>query len=137
MSLLDVVLDQHMTRCGESEGSLGDDGRLAYSIRSHLTLLLNTRQGSLAHMKDYGLPDIPALYRGLPYSTQGLLRDVKATIEKYEPRLTKVNVRQMESPQADSVLRLGITGVVREKRLNFDAHFLSNGSAEIYLEEAH
>lgn len=137
MSLLDFVLNDPMARCNGDEQLLSEKEQLAYSIQSHLKLLLNSRQGSLAHMQDYGLPDIPELYRGLPYSTQGLLRSVKETIEKFEPRLTNVRVERMETAEEGCVLRLEILGFIHNKEnLRFDTHFLCNGSAKILLEEA-
>ena len=41
------------------------------SIMDHLNRLFNTREGSLPHLKDYGLPDISEIYRKMPHRHRG------------------------------------------------------------------
>ncbi len=65
---------------------------LAESVRRNLWRLLNSRQGMSPAQPDYGLPslnDVPL--EGS--NALGVLReDIRATIERYEPRLRRVRV---------------------------------------------
>ena len=69
-----------------------------HSIVENLTKLLATRQGSVQHLPDYGLPDIMQIYVDSGYSFDPLKKHIRDTILKYEPRLSKVRV---EEPKFD------------------------------------
>ena len=69
-----------------------------HSILENLTKLLQTRQGSVQHLPDFGLPDIMQIYVDSGYSFDPLKKHVRDTILKYEPRLSKVRV---EEPKFD------------------------------------
>ena len=73
------------------------DSDLAVSIRYHLKLLLNCRQGMAPHIPDFGIPDIHYIYYSLPRSLEELSEDIKASIVKYEPRITNVHVELVET----------------------------------------
>jgi type VI secretion system protein len=102
------------------------------SIKDHLTRLLNARQGSLAHMPDYGLPDIGLIYQGLPYSVTDLAEALKRAILRYEPRLRQVQVTHRPIEVGKCVLQLDVTGtLVNGERVAFETYFLSGGYAEV------
>lgn len=67
------------------------------SIRDHLVILLNTRKGSIAHLPDYGLPDLSDIYKGYPESLHDLAAEIKGTVTKYEPRLSHVKIELKSS----------------------------------------
>jgi type VI secretion system protein len=67
------------------------------SIRDHLVLLLNTRRGAIAHLPDYGLPDMSEVYEGYPDSLYLLAAEIKRTIERFEQRLIKVRIELISS----------------------------------------
>jgi len=98
------------------------------SILSHLSRLLNARQGSLSHLPDYGLPDMAEIYLGLPYSLNILINEIKRTIEKYEPRLKNINIVQKLSNQVEGILYLEIqANISNGRRIVFDSYFLKTG----------
>ena len=102
------------------------------SIKAHLTRLLNSRQGSLTHMPDYGLPDVAEIYQGLPYSVDDLIKAIETTIEKYEPRLKNVKVEPTSKQEKDCVLQLEISGITAQNDpVQFETYFMSGGAAEI------
>ena len=76
--------------------------RRLISIKEHLGLLLNTRRGSIKHLPDYGLPDISEICDNMPESLDMLQKAIKETVEKYEPRLTRVRVVEHEDPEAST-----------------------------------
>lgn len=71
--------------------------RRVRSVVSHLGHLFNTRRGSLAHLPDYGLPDVAEVYRDMPDSVEPLRLAIREVIERYEPRLRRVRVEQGET----------------------------------------
>ncbi|MFH1096361.1 MAG: type VI secretion system baseplate subunit TssE [Candidatus Desantisbacteria bacterium] len=83
-----------MNTSGFLEQIMGEkDKSVVEAIQDHLILLLNTRQGSVSHLPDYGLPDLSIVYSSFPKSVEFLQRSIKDTIEKYEPRLQNVRVQ--------------------------------------------
>ena len=66
------------------------------SVKSHLPRLLSSRQGSLAHLPDYGLPDIAALYLGLPYTRDHIMACLRHCIATYEPRIRHPHIRSLD-----------------------------------------
>ncbi|MCJ8320800.1 MAG: type VI secretion system baseplate subunit TssE [Colwellia sp.] len=102
------------------------------SVCKHLNSLLNSRRGVLAHMSDYGLPDVESIYEGLPYSQQTLAFEVKKLIEKYEPRVRSVNVYAKDINQNDCVINFDIQAfLVSGLSLQFSTKFASGGKANV------
>lgn len=62
------------------------------SVLDNLQRLLNCRAGALAHLPDYGLPDMSTLLQGLPASAHGLSATLAERLLKYEPRLAAIEV---------------------------------------------
>lgn len=70
-----------------------DPNRLIHSIMLHLQRVLNTRQGSALIDDDYGVPDFTDLAANFSQETvRDLTRAIRQVINKYEPRLTGVQV---------------------------------------------
>lgn len=51
-----------------------------------------SRAGTLAHLPDYGLPDMGTVLQGLPASAHDLMNDIVGTLRRYEPRLAEVRI---------------------------------------------
>jgi type VI secretion system protein len=83
---------------------------LVEAVREHLIILLNTRQGSVSYLPDYGLPDLAEIYKGYPESLHVLGRAIKKTIDRYESRLMQVNVELTASSSAYFEASYTITG---------------------------
>jgi type VI secretion system protein len=103
------------------------------SIMDHLNRLFNTREGSLVHLKDYGLPDISEIYRKMPHGIEELQKAIKRTVEKYEPRLTKVKVTPRETDAQDFRLVFILSGELAEGGglVRFQTTFTSMGNSSI------
>jgi type VI secretion system protein len=86
------------------------------SIVTHLNHLLSTRQGTLAHLPDYGLPDISEIYRDMPDSIVDLQRAIKQTVERYEPRLQRVHVTYHETDRLNMRLVFLLGGELSDRR---------------------
>lgn len=67
---------------------------IADSIRYSLQWLLNSRKGFLPHIKDYGIRDLADLRNERP--REELLQEIKSAIEKYEPRIKKILIEEIE-----------------------------------------
>ena len=63
------------------------------SIIEHLRYLLNTRIGEAPTVPDYGIEDLSDLAQMFPEAAETWEKSIRKTIEKYEPRLTDVQVR--------------------------------------------
>jgi type VI secretion system protein len=123
VALLDIL---------ESDSRLSESHSLANSIRLHLTRLLNSRQGVLPHLKDYGLPDVESIYSGLPYSRDDLAMAIKKVIEKYEPRLLRVSVKPKDKQDYECILRFQIDGVMSNgDTIQMQTYFEDLGKARV------
>jgi type VI secretion system protein len=97
-------------------------------IRQHLHDLLGTRQASVAHIRDYGLPDIHSLLERLPESTTEICDAVVQVIDKFEPRLSHIEISTLAADQNDVVLLLQITAVIQQRKsCQFLIRFLASG----------
>lgn len=111
-------------------GNEESDEEIYRSIQQHLQLLFNARQGSLLHLPDYGLPDLSEVYQSLPYSISNLIHSVVRTIEKYEPRVTKVSVRPTRADMDNCIIQLEIHADLQQGcKIKFDSFFLTGGKA--------
>ena len=102
------------------------------SIISNLNYLFNTRAGSLAHMPDYGLPDITEIYRDIPDSIVKLQGAIKHAAEKYEPRLRRVRVQHQKTDPYSMRLVFLVTGELHNRqKVHFETTFSSNESPRV------
>jgi len=77
---------------------LSEEKKIRQSIVENLTMVLQTRQGSVLHLPDFGLPDIMQVYINSGYTFEPLNKQIRDTILKYEPRIASVRV---EKPHFD------------------------------------
>ncbi len=105
-------------------------------VRDHLVLLLNTRQGSVRHLPDFGMPDMASFYSEYPASISSLRAAVETLIRTYEPRLHNVRV----VPDADVQgwefrVSMVITGEVEEPdgvvRVRYRTTISSSGHTDL------
>jgi type VI secretion system protein len=83
--------------------------RLVESVLANLRHLLNSRHGIAPIQDDYGIPDLSDLLHSFPEANARMRTAVKAAIEKYEPRLRRVSVKQTNDPEDIFTLRMEIT----------------------------
>ncbi len=96
---------------GAGSAHAADPGDVKAAVLRHLRRLLNTRQGMAPAMLEYGVPDFMDALRHLPESASEMERAIKASIERFEPRLHDVEVEY--APEERDVLTLGF--VVRAR----------------------
>jgi len=102
------------------------------SLRGHLERLLNSRQGTLTHQPDYGLPDLSDVYLNVPHSLERLAFEVKRCIQAHEPRLRQVRIHCQLSGTSDSVIDMTIEGRIGAgERFALATRFLRDGRTVI------
>ncbi len=85
---------------------------LIESIHTHLADLLNTHSGNAMIDIDYGLPDFNDVLATNTNLVRNIQQNVKATIEKFEPRIERVEVFHRNDFQNPLQLSFGVKGDV-------------------------
>lgn len=80
------------------------------NVLDHLRRLLNSRQGHAAAQMGYGIPDPSEVLHAYNDAISSMAKAIKASIEKYEPRLTGVVVRHVANSDDVMTLRYQIQG---------------------------
>ncbi len=75
---------------------LSEENQVILSVLDNMQRILNCRAGTLAHLPDYGLPDMTKILQGLPGTAHQLMGTLSDVLLKYEPRLAKVDVVILE-----------------------------------------
>ncbi|TKI03724.1 type VI secretion system baseplate subunit TssE [Martelella alba] len=89
---------------GNFTGGLGlheisERNRVILSVLDNMQRILDCRAGTLAHLPDYGLPDMTKILQGMPGTAHQLMATLSAVLLKYEPRLGKIQVVLLEQTQ--------------------------------------
>ncbi|GAA3897701.1 type VI secretion system baseplate subunit TssE [Gibbsiella dentisursi] len=71
---------------------ISEENQVILSVLDNMQRILNCRAGSLAHLPDYGLPDMTTILQGLPGIAHKLMSTLSAALLKYEPRLKSIDV---------------------------------------------
>lgn len=106
------------------------------SVQKDLHRLFNTREGSLRHMPDYGLPDLHKIYDSFPNGIQNFIQTIQEKILKYEPRLKEVEVKNINHQNKKfCVLSLVIYAeIIHQGKAWFDGDFYSAGYVNINIQ---
>lgn len=101
--------------------AMGDEGanqsldvgaeKLKRSVQMHLQNMFNVRQGSVATSLEYGLPDFNDLDISSGYATavNEIRKAIKLSLERFEPRLTRIKVKHLWDEDNQLELRYEIT----------------------------
>ncbi|EGK60414.1 type VI secretion system baseplate subunit TssE [Enterobacter hormaechei] len=81
---------------GLSLSQVSEQNQVILSVLDNMQRILNSRAGTLAHLPDYGLPDMTKILQGMPGTAHELITTLSAVLLKYEPRLSKINVVMQE-----------------------------------------
>lgn len=73
-----------------------EQNQVILSVLDNMQRILNCRAGTLAHLPDYGLPDMTKILQGMPGTAHQLMGMLSDVLLKYEPRLAKVDVVILE-----------------------------------------
>lgn len=79
--------------------SVIEENQLILSVLDNMQRILNCRAGTLAHLPDYGLPDMTRILQGMPGTAHQLIATLSAVLLKYEPRLSKITVVMLDQRQ--------------------------------------
>jgi type VI secretion system protein len=101
------------------------------SVMDNIRVILNSRQGSLKHLPDYGMPDLTMVYRHLPASAHLLKKHISQTLLCYEPRLKAVDV-ELREPSQDELLCYELVCELKQSGLvRFGTYFTPEGPVNI------
>jgi type VI secretion system protein len=90
------LIDRLRDRSGSSVRSTRlDTAALTESVMASLRRMLNSRQGISQTVPDYGLPDLTDIVHAFPEAIDICRRSIRASLEKYEPRLRNVVVNHL------------------------------------------
>lgn len=84
---------------GLSLNQVSEQNQVILSVLDTMQRILNCRAGTLAHLPDYGLPDMTKILQGMPGTAHQLITTLSAILLKYEPRLSRINVVMQEQIQ--------------------------------------
>ncbi|WP_313488387.1 type VI secretion system baseplate subunit TssE [Pseudescherichia sp.] len=71
---------------------VSEENQVILSVLDNMQYILNCRAGTLAHLPDYGLPDMTKILQGMPGTAHELMGTLSAVLLKYEPRLKSIRV---------------------------------------------
>ncbi|TBL64984.1 type VI secretion system baseplate subunit TssE [Hafnia alvei] len=75
---------------------VSEENQVILSVLDNMQRILNCRAGTLAHLPDYGLPDMTKILQGMPGAAHQLMGTLSDVLLKYEPRLKKITVVLLE-----------------------------------------
>ncbi|HAV1484673.1 TPA: type VI secretion system baseplate subunit TssE [Enterobacter hormaechei subsp. steigerwaltii] len=84
---------------GLSLSQVSEQNQVILSVLDNMQRILNCRAGTLAHLPDYGLPDMTKILQGMPGTAHQLITTLSAILLKYEPRLSRIYVVMQEQIQ--------------------------------------
>ncbi|MEA9393107.1 type VI secretion system baseplate subunit TssE [Acerihabitans sp. TG2] len=76
--------------------TLGEPQQVVISVLDNIQRILNARAGTLAHLPDYGLPDMTTILQGMPGTAHQLVGTLSDVLLKYEPRIKHIAIALLE-----------------------------------------
>ncbi|MDQ7989601.1 MAG: type VI secretion system baseplate subunit TssE [Candidatus Dactylopiibacterium sp.] len=108
-----------------------DKTQTIVSVMDNLQRILNACEGSLAHLPDYGLPDLTSIFRDLPASAHRLMRAIERTLLRYEPRIARIEI-ELQPASHEDVLRYTLVCHLRQAGLvRFGTWFMPDGRVQL------
>jgi len=121
LSLYDILIGQFASESkniDETEftelDQLTEEQKLRSSIIENLRMVLSTRQGSVQHLPDFGMPDILQLFFNSDNSIEPIKKEIKNVILKYEPRIAEVQVQKTDFDQESMKITLKVIATVKD-----------------------
>ncbi|GAA3903860.1 MULTISPECIES: type VI secretion system baseplate subunit TssE [Gibbsiella] len=117
---------------------VSEQNQVILSVLDNMQRILNCRAGTLAHLPDYGLPDMTKILQGMPGTSHQLMSTLSAVLLKYEPRLKEINVVLLEQTQPGE-LRYAIEAELKGLGLvRYGTEFMPEGKILLrYLKQQH
>jgi len=90
------------------------DDEVRAAVLDHLRAMFMTRIGSAPSVPDYGIVSVTDIVHSCPDAIDDVLKSIRATIKKYEPRLVSFNVRHISGTELrDATIRFEISGDIQ------------------------
>ena len=106
---------------------VSEQDQVILSVLDNMQRVLNCRAGTLAHLPDYGLPDMTKILQGMPGTAHQLMATLSVVLLKYEPRLQRINAVMLEQA-IPGELRYAIDAVLKGIGLvRYGAEFMPEG----------
>jgi type VI secretion system protein len=144
LSLYDILVGQFVSEAVNPDSidaanfdHLSEDQKLRYSIIENLRMVLSTRQGSVQHLPDFGMPDILQLYFDSGNSIDPVKKEIKDVILKYEPRIGDVQVQKSDFDQETMRISLKIMASIKDdpRKEILLTEFSSTGWTKVLFEK--
>ncbi|WP_264272800.1 type VI secretion system baseplate subunit TssE [Duffyella gerundensis] len=71
---------------------VSEENQVILSVLDNMQRILNCRAGTLAHLPNYGLPDMTKILQGMPGTAHQLITTLSDVLLQYEPRLNSIRV---------------------------------------------
>jgi type VI secretion system protein len=121
LSLYDILIGQFTSESINPDDvgahrfdDLTEEQKLRSSIIENLRMVLSSRQGSVVHLPDFGMPDILQLYFDSGNSVEPVKKEIRNVILKYEPRIGDVQVHKAEFDQETMRISLRIIATIKD-----------------------
>lgn len=101
--------------------------QLVMSVIDNIQRVLNTRQGTLIHLPDYGLPDMGRIIDGLPGTAHGLLLILRETLLKFEPRIKNIELHLQPEEQFGRLSYALVAELHEHGVIRFGTEFVPGG----------
>ncbi|MCT4712250.1 type VI secretion system baseplate subunit TssE [Enterobacteriaceae bacterium H11S18] len=117
---------------------VSEQNQVILSVLDNMQRILNCRAGTLAHLPDYGLPDMTKILQGLPGTAHQLMGTLSDVLLKYEPRLKSIRVVMLDQT-LPSELRYAIDAELKGIGLvRYGTDFMPEGRVLIrHLKQQH
>jgi len=121
LSLYDLLVGQFSSEAKNLDETdftdlddLTEEQKLRSSIIENLRMVLSTRQGSVQHLPDFGMPDILQLYFNSNNSIDPIKKEIRNVILKYEPRIEDVEVHKTDFDQESMKITLKVVATIKD-----------------------
>ena len=105
------------------------------SVAAHLTKMLSTRAGSVQTLPDYGLPDLNDMRLSLHDALTQAREAIEEFIERYEPRMSQVQVTTLPNDGDSLRLAFSLQGWLEvegiKRQVSFTAHLDGSGQVKV------
>ncbi len=129
-------LFERLTTQGQAMTYGSEEEALYTSIALNLSRIFSTNVGSSEIALDYGKPDLDNVSLNLNESINAIEQNSKLTIDKYEPRLSKVYVSVNKEHLRKNEMSIFIEGHVKinkkMKKVSFKADLFRNGGVKVH-----
>ncbi len=121
LSLFDILVGQFTSEAKNLDETdftdlddFTEEQKLRSSIIENLRMVLSTRQGSVQHLPDFGMPDILQLYFDSNNSIDPIKKEIRNVILKYEPRIADVEVHKTDFDQESMKITLKVVATIKD-----------------------